>query len=546
MKLSVKLTKLIYVFCLLIVTFPLKSQNKEKVQIKWYVQLSNDEDDPYTLSLNEHVENYNNSQDSIELIIDPCYVGCSFDATDSLLLKIQEGNPPDITTLNYSELWEHLMDIKPYLSGYNLSNVDSTYFFKHEYNDSLLYLSFSICHNMLFYNKSMFDSLDIPYPPAEYGELYNGTDVWDMDKLEEVAMLLTMDANGNNAYDEEFNPDTIVQYGYHWRYSNGMAFIKPFGQPQIVNEDCEVSIPYQTRLGYSWINEGTWNKHFILPGEENENLNFDPLGSGKVGMLITGSYYVEELDSLPFEWDIAATPEYNGNTNIAWNTSSFGILNTCEHPKEALEVIFAITNIIELYGTTIPTMKNLRTGVRDSLLSKYPDINWQVLDNTSDLIQPDESTGDALYYNMAAWRLANDMRDYLQYDPYADVNGSLDFYFIPRWEIIFADACTSNPPTGVDELANDQSTVEPDNICKVYPNLLCSNTTFFFNIPHRGMVKLIVYNSNGQKIETLIEQSFQQGEYEFIWTTHNLPAGMYLARFELDDYYEIEKLICIR
>jgi hypothetical protein len=392
----------------------------------------------------------------------------------------------------------------------------------------------------------MFDSLNMPYPPSDYGEPYNGTDVWDMDKLEEIAMLLTLDTNGYNAFHEEFNPGTIVQYGYHWRYSNGMAFIKPFGQPQIVDEECEVSVPYSARQAYTWIREGTWDKHFILPGEENVELSADPLGSGKVGMVLTGSYYAEELEDVPFEWDIAPVPEYNGKTNIAWNTSSFGILNTCQHPDEALEVIFTIAGVAALYGTTIPTMKNLRSEVRDSLTMSYPNISWRVLDHSFERINPDESTGDALHYNMAAWRLANDMRDYLQFDPAADINGALDTYFIPQWEAIFADACTNDPSTGIYDQTNKDSNAKIEDLCTIYPNIVNSYARFSLCMPHAGKVKLTIYSANGQIVKTLIDRSYQQGEYEFVWTPHDVPAGMYFARFDLDDYYEVEKLIIVQ
>lgn len=522
------------------------AQNKEKVQIKWYIQLSNDEEDPFRIGLYEAVENYNDSQNRIEVVIDPSYAGCSFDATDTLLLKIQEGNPPDITSLNYSELWEHLLDIKPYLEDYDLNNVDSAFFFKHEYNNKLLHLTFCISTNLLFYNKSMFDSLDIPYPPDEYGELYNDTDVWDMDKLEEIAMQLTLDSAGLNANDPGFNPDTIIQYGYHWRYSNGMAFIKPFGQPQLVDQNCEVSVPFYSRQGYLWIKEGTWQKHFILPGEKHEALNADPLGSGRVGMVFTSSSYSDHLQDVPFEWDIAIMPEFNGNTNIAWNTGSFCILNTCEHPEEALEVIFAIIQRVEMYGTGIPTMKSLKPAVKDTLLSRYPDINWEVMYNSLDYIKPDESTGDALQYNMAAWRLANGMRDYLQYDPSADVNGALDTYFIPRWENIFADACTNDTATMIDNI--EFNTSEPDikDICNVYPTILNGHTNFVFNLPESGSVRLTVFNSNGQQIKSLIESRYPEGKHEYVWTSYDLLPGNYFMKFQFKDHIEIEKLVKIR
>ena len=72
----------------------------------------------------------------------------------------------------------------------------------------------------IYYNKDLFDEAGLDYPPAAYGEPYADGDPWDMDKVAELAMLLTVDANGNDATSPDFDRDNIVQWGFHQQFND--------------------------------------------------------------------------------------------------------------------------------------------------------------------------------------------------------------------------------------------------------------------------------------------------------------------------------------
>jgi multiple sugar transport system substrate-binding protein len=59
---------------------------------------------------------------------------------------------------------------------------------------------FDLYPSMLWYKKEFFDEIDLAEPPHEWGAKYtmpDGTEVdWDYDALRQVAMLLTVDKNG--------------------------------------------------------------------------------------------------------------------------------------------------------------------------------------------------------------------------------------------------------------------------------------------------------------------------------------------------------------
>ena len=58
--------------------------------------------------------------------------------------------------------------------------------------------------SFIYYNKTLFDEADLAYPPHEVGEQYEGQD-WTWDTVRELAMQLTVDANGADATDPAFD-----------------------------------------------------------------------------------------------------------------------------------------------------------------------------------------------------------------------------------------------------------------------------------------------------------------------------------------------------
>ena len=93
---------------------------------------------------------------------------------------------------------------------------------------------------ILYYNKDMFDKAGVAYPPAD------AKNAWTWDEFVHNAKLLTLDANGNNATSQAFNPNAIVQYGAMienltwqlevWALSNGGGFYTADGSKVIINE----------------------------------------------------------------------------------------------------------------------------------------------------------------------------------------------------------------------------------------------------------------------------------------------------------------------
>ena len=175
----------------------------------------------------------------------------------------------------------------------------------------------------MYYNKDLFDEADLDYPPAAYGEPYADGDPWDMDKVAELAMLLTVDANGNDATSPDFDRDNIVQWGFHQQFNDDARSIGTFFAPgSFVAEDGTAQIPEH------WIEAWQWYNDLVTAGAapNQSETNSDVLGggnafnTGNVAMANTHLWYtccVRDENNVGKEfWDLAVMPEYNGDGDV--------------------------------------------------------------------------------------------------------------------------------------------------------------------------------------------------------------------------------------
>jgi ABC-type glycerol-3-phosphate transport system substrate-binding protein len=505
-----------------------------------FFQLGAEQQNSYNLFL-QFVNDYNQSQDSIELRLDSTTASCSFDAADTLLARIAKGNPPDIMGSPYSVLWDHLLDLTPYLKNYDLSQMDTTSFQKFRTSNGLMYLPLGYRTDLLFYNKDMFDRACVPYPPHNYDSLYADGDVWDVNKLQEVSMLLTVDRNDHNANHLEFDPDHIAQYGFHWTYNNGVGFLEMFGSPQIVNPNGITTIPQHMRDGYHWSHEGIWQRHFI-PSQQVfvDTMQADPLGSGRTAMVLCGSWYGDMIRDTSIHWDIAAIPSYHGTQHVCWGEGGYGILNTTQHPAEALAVIMAIANTIDFYimdGPAIPKMNNLRTQVLERWRTRYPHIDRQVILDGLNYRNP-LTSAEAIRYNMSAWRILNSVRDYIWSDPNAQIDGCIDTWLIPQLENIFKPTDVKN------SMLNDVPSQFRLN--QNYPNPFNPTTVINYQLPVTSQVSLRVYDMLGREVATLVNDVKPAGVYTIQWDAKNFPSGVYFYQLRSGNSLNTKKLILIK
>lgn len=373
----------------------------EKIKVRWFVGLGAGSDEGTFAPQQAVVDEFNASQDKIELVLE---IVDNDAAYDTLATQIAAGNAPDIVGPvgirgrdSFKGAW---LDLQPFIdkNKFDLSDFDPALVeFYQVKEEGQLGIPFAIFPSFIIYNADLFDEAGLNYPPAKYGEPYtwpDGTTVeWNMDTLREVAMKLTVDANGKDATSPDFDPTQIVQFGFMNQWTDPRGIGTFFGAGSLVDDNGNAQIPANWKAAWEWTYKGWWKDYFI-PNGPYGGADFlqgpgGPFSSGNLAMVHLHMWYVAPwaLGEVPFNWQLAATPSYNGVVTSKMHADTFGILKGSKNPDAAFEVLTYMLSpevapkLLNIYGG-MPA----RLSLQGDYFEKYgetnfpgKDINWDVV-----------------------------------------------------------------------------------------------------------------------------------------------------------------------
>lgn len=79
-----------------------------------------------------------------------------------------------------------------------------------------------------------------------------------------------------------------------------------------------------------------------------------------------------------------------------------------------------------------------------------------------------------------------------------------------------------------------------------FPNPFNPETNIVFELPRAGKVLLVIYNTLGQRIYTLVDKVLPAGKYSYPWKPGNIASGIYLCRLVAGDYVQVRKMILMK
>jgi len=79
-----------------------------------------------------------------------------------------------------------------------------------------------------------------------------------------------------------------------------------------------------------------------------------------------------------------------------------------------------------------------------------------------------------------------------------------------------------------------------------YPNPFNPSTTISYQIPQKGNVTLKIYNTLGEEISTLVNETKERGVYSVIFNAENLPSGIYIYKITAGKFSEVRKMQLIK
>ncbi len=375
---------------------PMVGAQDDAVTITWFVGLGTGSRPDQLDGQMAVVEAFNASRDDIELEI---IIVDNDEAPQTLATLIATGESPDIIgPVGFSgtnQFLENLVDLQPFIdeTGYDLGQFDTTIVdFNRLSEQGLVGLPFATFPSFLFYRPELFDEADLEYPPAAYGEPYilDGEErVWDVETLREVAMLLTVDENGFDATEDEFDPDGIIQWGFVNQWTNMRQIATVFGAESMVraNGDGTFSavMTDNWRTAYNWTYDAIWEDHFYPNNAQNNSDllgNDNPFGSGNVAMANSHLWFTGSLAG-DTEWQAAALPSYEGEVTARLHADTFRLLNTSDNLPQAFEVMVYLTgeaslDLFQVYGG-LPARTEDRAQFFATLDETFTQgVNWDV------------------------------------------------------------------------------------------------------------------------------------------------------------------------
>lgn len=103
--------------------------------------------------------------------------------------------------------------------------------------------------------------------------------------------------------------------------------------------------------------------------------------------------------------------------------------------------------------------------------------------------------------------------------------------------------------TSVEEIGSPKPSVL--TLEQNYPNPFNPNTTISYRLSAMKDVELTIYNTNGQKVRTLVNKRLGAGDYTIRWDGRNdsgseVSSGVYLYRLRTGDFVQTKKMLLVR
>ncbi len=98
------------------------------------------------------------------------------------------------------------------------------------------------------------------------------------------------------------------------------------------------------------------------------------------------------------------------------------------------------------------------------------------------------------------------------------------------------------------EIVNVEVSSQPTeySLSQNYPNPFNPTTIIQYSIPQSGNVKLTIYNSLGEEVETLVNSFEEAGTYNINFDAAQLSSGIYYCRLETNEFGAMRKMILLK
>ena len=399
---SRKTLSLVLVLAALVIGTILPVSAQEPIVVTWFVGLGTGTNAEQIEIQNRVVEEFNAANPGIQLVVN--IAASNETSRDTLSTLIASGNPPDIVgpvgvagSNSYNDQWQTL-DSLIEAAGFDLSTFDPALVDLYRTSDGeLSAIPFAVYPTVTYYNMDLFDEAGLNYPPSEFGAPYvmpDGTEVaWDYNTVAEIAKILTVDANGNDATMDGFDASAVEQFGVNFQWAR-IRLIWTDLQPATFYDAATntVEIPEVWREASQWYWDRIWADGTAPNATYQASELMQPSGfaSGNLAMAIVPLWYTCCLDNTVgnFLWNIAPVPaSFDGEQHVAMDADTFRLVKNANRSDEQTAAAFtALSYLLTEAAPTLgaaygafPALPSAQPIWFDSINARYPlDVTWQV------------------------------------------------------------------------------------------------------------------------------------------------------------------------
>ncbi len=305
--------------------------------------------------MNQVIDAFEAEYPCIDVVLEP---NIGDDQNTRRLTWLSAGTSPDL--MAYPPEWASLymeasdseayINLEPYITGDDGIEIGvDVYEGIYEqgfYGDYPVALPKDYSTSSFYINTAMFDAAGIAYP--EEG--------WTWDDALDIALELTIDANGNNATSPDFDPENVTQYGMDivndgwWRAMQ--SYLQAWGTLTI-SEDGTTTTGYlnspEAVEALNWYRDLVFVHHVAPSATEIgavEGGRVQMFQDGKVAMGVTfhGPWWQDVFNTTPnLEWSVVPVPAGPGGHSSVLMWLGWGISGQSQNPDAAWELLKWLT-----------------------------------------------------------------------------------------------------------------------------------------------------------------------------------------------------------
>jgi multiple sugar transport system substrate-binding protein len=195
----------------------------------------------------------------------------------------------------------------------------------------------------LYYNVDLFTAAGVT-PPS-----YNAAEAWTWDQFIETARALTLDSDGRHPGEDGFDKDSVDQWGVSWPtnsiaraaliYSNGGEIYGPDGLSMLAEPAAVQAL--QAMADLTHVHNVAPSASLFTQNGVTGSSGMDPwqaLASGKVAMICDGSWALQDISKLGFNFGCGVLPKLVDPVTVSL-AHCHVIHKDTEHPEEAWQLL---------------------------------------------------------------------------------------------------------------------------------------------------------------------------------------------------------------